>query len=282
MMHESDVRDTGNDMHIYTDEDFAGIVNHPWSKAFNVLAYKGGGYSFIPHKFFRNWLDEEILSDDASFFIGRCSGFGIGSVAKYDGPAQSLRIGRFVSGGLRLKFLLNGQHEIRTISTAILGVYGRGLRNTRPPQYGDCVIKNDVWIGDETMMLGGGTIEDGCVVGARTLLPPNFKSEPYGVYAGSPARLIRFRFSQAIIEALLNLAWWEMPLSWIAANNDAFLLDLTLDEGRSLEIIADLKRRAYQQRTELSSRFARFSAQHLRGASERLPSLAPPTPTRTT
>ena len=230
-------------MHINTDEDFVGIVNHRWSKMFKVLGYKSGGCSFIPHKFFRNWLDEEMLSDDASFHIGRCSGFGVGSIAKYDGPAQSLRVGRFVSGGLRLKFLLNGQHEMRTISTTILSVNGGGLRNTPLPQYGDCTIKNDVWIGDEMMMLGGGTIENGCVVGARTLLPPNFKSEPYGVYAGNPARLIRFRFSQAIIEALLNLAWWDMPLAWIAANNDAFLLDFTLDEGRSLEIIAELKRR---------------------------------------
>jgi virginiamycin A acetyltransferase len=262
-------------MRVYTDEDFAGIVNHPWSKAFSVLGYRGGGYSFIPHRFFRNWLDEEILQDDASFFMGRCSGFGIGSIAKYDGPAQSLRIGRFVSGGLRLKFLLNGQHEMRTISTALLGVYGIGLRNARPPQYADCIIKNDVWLGDEVMMLGGGTIENGCVVGARTVLPPNFKAEPYGIYAGSPARLIRFRFSQAIIEALLDLAWWEMPLSWIAANNGAFLNDLTLDEGRTLETIAELKRRANQQRIECSSRLVRFSAQHLRGVSGRLSSLAP-------
>ena len=272
-----------NNMYIYTDEDFVGIVNHhPLSKAFNVLSYKSGGCSVIPPKFFRNWLDEEILSDDASFFIGSCSGLGIGSIAKYDSPAQSLRVGRFVSGGLRLKFLLNAQHEMRTISTAMF--YGKGLRHASPPQYGDSTIKNDVWIGDEAMMLGGGTIENGCVIGARTLLPPNFKSEPYGVYVGSPARLIRFRFSQAIIEALLNLAWWEMPLSWIAENNDAFLLDLTLDESRSLEVIAELKRRVPQQRSEFCHRFARFSAQHLRGASERLLSSKPsPRPlTRTT
>jgi len=230
-------------MRINTDEDFVGIVNHPWSCTFEVLGYKSGGFSFIPHGFFRNWLDEEMSSDDASFHIGRCSGFGVGSIAKYDGAAQSLRVGRFVSGGLRLKFLLNGQHDMRTISTTIFSINRGSLRNIPPPQYGDSIIKNDVWMGDEMMMLGGGIIENGCVIGARTLLPPNFKSEPYGVYAGNPARLIRFRFSRAIIEALLSLAWWEMPLSWVAANNDAFLLDLTVDEGRSLEIIAELKRR---------------------------------------
>ena len=90
------------------------------------------------------------------------------------------------------------------------------------------------------MMLGGGMIENGCVIGARSLLPPNFRSEPYGIYAGTPAKLIRFRFSEKVREALVNLAWWEMPLSWIRDNNEAFLKDLTLDDVRSLEVLAQL------------------------------------------
>jgi hypothetical protein len=102
------------------------------------------------------------------------------------------------------------------------------------------MVKNDVWIGDEMMMLGGGMIENGCVIGARSLLPPNFRSEPYGIYAGTPAKLIRFRFSEKVREALVNLAWWEMPLSWIRDNNEAFLKDLTLDDVRSLEVLAQL------------------------------------------
>jgi acetyltransferase-like isoleucine patch superfamily enzyme len=159
---------------------------------------------------------------------------------KYDAGIQSLRVGRFVAGGLRLKFLLNGQHEMRTISTAMFSVLGMGLKNATPPQYIDSIIKNDIWIGDEMMMLGGGIIENGCVIGARSLLPPNFRSEPYGIYAGTPAKLIRFRFSEKVREALLNLAWWEMPLTWIRDNNEAFLQDLTTDEVRALDVIARL------------------------------------------
>src|SRR5450830_947818 len=45
------------------------------------------------------------------------------------------------------------------------------------------------------------------------LLRPNFRSEPYGIYANSPARLIRFRFSEKVSAALLEMAWWEMPLT---------------------------------------------------------------------
>ena len=227
-------------MQIITEPDFSGVdKNHRWAEQFQILTYSQGGTSSIPHGFFRNWLDQ-TENINGKFYIGKYSGFGVGSIAKYDAGLQNLHVGRFVAGGLRLKFLLNGQHEMRTISTAMFSVLGMGLKNAAQPQYADSIVKNDVWIGDEMMMLGGGIIENGCVIGARALLPPNFRSEPYGIYAGTPAKLIRFRFSEKVREALVNLAWWEMPLTWIRDNNDAFLQDLTTDEPRALETLAKL------------------------------------------
>lgn len=226
-------------MQIITESDFSDVAeNHPWAKQFKILNYAQGGYSMIPHNFFRNWLDEE--AQVGTFYIGKCSGLGVGSIVKYDAGLQSLRVGRYVAGGLRLKFLLNGQHESRTISMAMFSIYGANLKNAAPPQYSDSIIKNDVWLGDEVMMLGGGIIENGCIIGARSLLPPNFRSEPYGIYAGSPARLIRFRFSEKVREALVNLAWWEMPLTWLCENNDFFLQDMTTEDEKALEIIEKL------------------------------------------
>jgi hypothetical protein len=53
---------------------------------------------------------------------------------------------------------------------------------------------------------------------------------------------VRFRFSERVRERLLDLAWWDMPLQWIKRNNDAFLVDLTADEGRALEVLGELQR----------------------------------------
>lgn len=234
-------------MQITTEDDFNGVQeDHPWAGQFTVLGYASGGTSLIPHQFFRDWRDQE--AQQGHFYIGRCSGLGVGSLAKYDAGHQGLAIGRFVAGGLRLRFLLNGQHETRTISTYMFSIAGMGLQNAPPPQYADSIIKNDVWIGDEVMMLGGGIIENGCIIGARSLLPPNFRSEPYGVYAGSPAKLLRFRFSEAVRAALLDLAWWDMPLTWIRDNNAMFLQDMTMEEDQALATIASLKasREAYE------------------------------------
>jgi virginiamycin A acetyltransferase len=37
----------------------------------------------------------------------------------------------------------------------------------------------------------------------------------YGIVGGSPARLIRRRYSAADISRLLDLAWWDWPLEHI-------------------------------------------------------------------
>jgi acetyltransferase-like isoleucine patch superfamily enzyme len=230
-------------MNIQTEENFCGLdKKSPLSKNFNILRYEDGSMSTIPHGFFRDWLDNDLLDAGfGDFYIGRCSGVGVGSVVKYDTATQSLKIGRYVAGGLRLKFILNGQHDMESISIAMLSFFADGLKNTPVPQYQDTVIKNDVWIGDEAMFLGGSVVENGCVIGARSLLPPNFKSEPYGVYVGSPARLVRFRFSEKIRELLLQLEWWNMPLNWLRVENDKFLLNLArMAEGAAIDVLQGL------------------------------------------
>ncbi|WP_083215119.1 acetyltransferase [Comamonas aquatica] len=230
-------------MNIQTEENFCGLdKKSPLSKNFNILRYEDGSMSTIPHGFFRDWLDNDLLDAGfGDFYIGRCSGVGVGSVVKYDTATQSLKIGRYVAGGLRLKFILNGQHDMESISIAMLSFFADGLKNTPVPQYQDTVIKNDVWIGDEAMFLGGSVVENGCVIGARSLVPPNFKSEPYGVYVGSPARLVRFRFSEKIRELLLQLEWWNMPLNWLRVENDKFLLNLArMAEGAAIDVLQGL------------------------------------------
>lgn len=230
-------------MNIQTEENFVGIDKEsPLAKKFIVIRFSDGSFSSIPHGFFRDWLDNDLIDADfGNFCIGRCSGFGVGSIAKFDSNLQALKVGRYVAGGLRLKFLLNGQHDMECISMSMLSFFAPGLRNTPVPQYGDLTIKNDVWVGDEAMFLGGSTIEDGCVIGARTVIPPNFKSEPYGIYVGAPARLVRFRFSEKIRELLLELSWWEMPIEWIKTFNEKFLINLAkTEEKQAIDILQEL------------------------------------------
>lgn len=52
-------------------------------------------------------------------------------------------------------------------------------------------IGNDVWIGSMCTILAGTTIGDGVVVGANSTTRGAL--EPYGIYVGSPARLVKTR-----------------------------------------------------------------------------------------
>jgi virginiamycin A acetyltransferase len=227
-------------MQILTEKNVVGIDKQcADAQHFTVIRYADGNVSTIPHGLFRNNHDEDIFGRDfGRFHIGRDSGLGVGSIAKYDGNRQSLLIGRHVRGGLRLRFLLNGQHETRSLA---MSLFSFQIPVLPTPQYGDTVVRNDIWIGDEAMVLGGSTIENGCVIGARSLLTPNFQTEPFGIYLGTPARLTGFRFSERVREALLRLSWWDQPFDWVRAQAAAFAVDLTEDEGRSLDLLAALQ-----------------------------------------
>lgn len=96
-------------------------------------------------------------------------------------------------------------------------------------------IGNDVWIGAGVSITGPTTIGDGCVIGAKAVLCGEY--EAYGVYVGNPARLLRRRFSDAIIEELTALQWWDWPLEKVLANVRFFETDLTSFEGRVEDLI---------------------------------------------
>lgn len=74
-------------------------------------------------------------------------------------------------------------------------------------------IGNDVWIGQDVCILSGTVIPDGCVIGAGSVVSGSL--EPFGLYVGNPAKLIRYRQSPTVIRKLQDLAWWDMPLSEI-------------------------------------------------------------------
>ena len=57
--------------------------------------------------------------------------------------------------------------------------------------YEGIIIENDVWIGTNCVILDGVILSQGCVIGAGSVIARS--TEPYGIYGGVPARLIKFR-----------------------------------------------------------------------------------------
>jgi phosphonate metabolism protein (transferase hexapeptide repeat family) len=70
-----------------------------------------------------------------------------------------------------------------------------------------CIIGHDVWIGHAAVILPGVHIGIGAVVGAGAVVTKDV--EPYQVVAGVPARPLRFRFSDTVIDRILRSRWWD-------------------------------------------------------------------------
>lgn len=85
-------------------------------------------------------------------------------------------------------------------------------------------IGNDVWIGHNAIILGGVEVGDGAIIGAGSVVTKDVSS--YSIVAGNPAREIKKRFTDSIINELLELEWWNWSISEITKNKQFFFTNL--------------------------------------------------------
>lgn len=77
-------------------------------------------------------------------------------------------------------------------------------------------IGNDVWIGDNVLILGNVEIGDGAIIAAGSVVTKNVN--PYCIIGGNPAKIIRYRFEDKTIEILLKSKWWNQSDYWLKTN----------------------------------------------------------------
>tara|TARA_B100000795_G_C22726840_1_gene409749 strand:- start:456 stop:1067 length:612 start_codon:yes stop_codon:yes gene_type:complete len=70
------------------------------------------------------------------------------------------------------------------------------------------VIGSDVWIGINSIIKSGVKIGHGSIIGMGSVVTKDV--DPYTIVGGCPAKVIKKRFNDNIINNLLDLCWWEL------------------------------------------------------------------------
>ena len=76
------------------------------------------------------------------------------------------------------------------------------------PETKKTVIGNDVWIGHGVTIKQGVVIGNGAVVGSNALVTKDVP--PYAIVGGVPAKIIKYRFPQDVIDRLEEIRWWRL------------------------------------------------------------------------
>jgi len=134
------------------------------------------------------------------------------------GEGATLRIGSFCSIAANVTCFLGGNHRTDWITTYPFGhIFGEQMGidpvKGHPKTNGDIIIGNDVWIGSNVTIMSGITIGDGAVISANSHVIKDIGR--YTIAGGNPAQEIKRRFSNEVVDLLLKLSWWELPLTQI-------------------------------------------------------------------
>jgi acetyltransferase-like isoleucine patch superfamily enzyme len=141
--------------------------------------------------------------------------------------AGFIEIGRCCSVGYDVTMHVYGGHDYRNVSTSpLVGLVD--YKEYYPAIPRETIrIGNDCWIGNGVCILSSVTIGDGAVIGAQAVVAKDVP--PFSIVVGNPARVIKYRFPEEQIEALLEIAWWNWPLEKIR-DNAALLLRNRIEE----------------------------------------------------
>ena len=136
----------------------------------------------------------------------------------YEWNGDRLIIGKFCQIASGVEFVMNGaNHKMNSVST--FPFYTLEGWDMEPPSLddlpikGDTVIGNDVWIGQDAVILPGVHVGDGAIIGACSVVGSDI--DPYSIVVGDPAKLLRKRFDDELIDLLLRFKWWDRSVDEI-------------------------------------------------------------------
>lgn len=130
---------------------------------------------------------------------------------------ESIKIGKFCSIAANVKIFGDGNHNTKWITTYPFTVFLRedfsDIKGYPAYKEKRTKIGNDVWIGENAIVLSGVEVGDSAVIAAGAVVTKDVPA--YAIVGGNPAEIIKFRFSKDEIEKLMELKWWDWSVEKI-------------------------------------------------------------------
>jgi virginiamycin A acetyltransferase len=122
---------------------------------------------------------------------------------------ELIQIGNFSGLALGVKVFAGGEHYQNNVANYPLKTFYFFTGEIHKDGFskGPTVIGNDVLVLYNATILSGVKIGDGAIVGACSVVAKDVP--PYAIVAGNPAKIIKYRFSEEQIKALLRIRWWD-------------------------------------------------------------------------
>lgn len=150
---------------------------------------------------------------------------------------DKLIIGKFCQIAMGVRFIMNAsQHQMSGFSTFPFAIFNKHWAESYEldfPLAGDTIVGNDVWIGYNACIRPGVKIGDGAIIATTSLVTKDVP--PYTIIGGNPAKIIRQRFEDNVIEELLRIRWWDWPIEKILQH----LPEITGADIEKLKVLAN-------------------------------------------
>ncbi len=137
-----------------------------------------------------------------------------------------LRIGKFCSIAEDVVFLLNGEHYTNHLLTYPFKVRMLGS-DSESFGKGDIIVEDDVWIGYGSIILSGVKIGKGSIIAAGSIVTKDVM--PYSIVGGNPAKLIKKRFSDNVINKLIDFDFSKLTMEYVRKNIDVLYQEIIDD-----------------------------------------------------
>lgn len=204
----------------------------------------------------RGELTAESPSSIAAVIKGKCEIGYMSYIGSQSEIYGGTKIGRFCSIASNV-VIAPTNHPLDRLSTHLFTFANNGpFKNSEEFQgwkrnisYSDnqtaTTIGNDVWIGRNVMIKRGVNIGHGSVIAAGAIVAQDVP--PFAVFGGVPAKLIRYRFEEKVINELLELQWWHYNLAKekvsldVTDIHDCILTLKRLLKNKQLEALQPLK-----------------------------------------